>query len=52
MNNRLKTAFMELIGELGAIPPFGDSGYLARYRLEGETVVILALRHQREAGFI
>lgn len=32
--------------------PFGDSGYLARYRLEGETVVILALRHQREAGFI
>jgi len=32
--------------------PFGESGYLARYRLDGETVVILALRHQREAGFI
>lgn len=31
---------------------FGDSGYLARYRIEGETVVILAVRHQREAGFI
>ena len=32
--------------------PFGDTGYLARYRQEGGTVVILALRHQREAGFI
>lgn len=30
---------------------FGDSGYLARYRIEGESVVILALRHQREAGY-
>lgn len=30
---------------------FGDSGYVARYRLDGEAVVILALRHQREAGF-
>lgn len=31
--------------------PFGDSGYVARYRIEGETVTILAVRHQREAGF-
>ena len=31
--------------------PFGDSGYLARYRQEADTVVILAVRHQREAGF-
>ncbi len=30
--------------------PFGDSGYLARYR-QADTVVILAVRHQREAGF-
>jgi plasmid stabilization system protein ParE len=30
---------------------FGDSGYLARYRLAGDEVVILAVRHQREAGF-
>ncbi len=34
------------------IIPFGDSGYLVRYRQEGDIVVILALRHQREAGFI
>ncbi len=31
---------------------FGDSGYLARYHLEADTVVTLAIRHQREVGFI
>jgi len=30
---------------------FGDSGYVARYRIDGETVVILAVRHQKEVGF-
>lgn len=30
---------------------FGDSGYVVRYRLDAENVVILAVRHQREAGF-
>lgn len=30
---------------------FGDSGYLALYRFDGDTAVILALRHQREAGY-
>jgi len=30
---------------------FGDSGYVVRYRLDGEQVTILAVRHQREAGF-
>ncbi|MFV3303721.1 type II toxin-antitoxin system RelE/ParE family toxin [Pseudomonas sp. NY15181] len=30
---------------------FGDSGYLARYRIDGDTLVILAIRHQREAGY-
>jgi hypothetical protein len=30
---------------------FGDSGYVARYRFTGETVTILALRHQKEAGY-
>ncbi|MGG1946096.1 type II toxin-antitoxin system RelE/ParE family toxin [Trinickia sp. NRRL B-1857] len=30
---------------------FGDSGYLARYRLDGSTVTILAIRHQKEAGY-
>ncbi|RLQ21723.1 type II toxin-antitoxin system RelE/ParE family toxin [Seongchinamella sediminis] len=30
---------------------FGDSGYIARYRIDGNTVVILAIRHQKEASF-
>jgi plasmid stabilization system protein ParE len=30
---------------------FGDSGYLVRYRFDGEQVTILAVRHQKEAGF-
>ena len=31
--------------------PFGNSGYVARYRLDGGSVVILAIRHAREAGY-
>ena len=30
---------------------FGDSGYVARYRVDGDSVTILTLRHQKEAGF-
>jgi len=30
---------------------FGESGYVARYRLDGDTVTILAVRHQKEAGY-
>lgn len=29
---------------------FGDSGYVARYRFDGQTVTILAVRHQKEVG--
>lgn len=29
---------------------FGDSGYVVRYRLGPNSVVILAVRHQKEAG--
>jgi plasmid stabilization system protein ParE len=31
---------------------FGDSGYVARYHFAGETVTILAIRHQKEAGLV
>lgn len=33
--------------------PFGDSGYVALYRYEAgdDAVYLLALRHQREAGY-
>lgn len=30
---------------------FGDSGYVARYRLDPDVVTILAVRHQKEAGY-
>nr|WP_305793215.1 type II toxin-antitoxin system RelE/ParE family toxin [Sedimenticola hydrogenitrophicus] len=30
---------------------FGNSGYVVLYRIEGETVAILAVRHQKEAGY-
>jgi plasmid stabilization system protein ParE len=33
------------------IIPFACSGYIALYRYDGEKAVILAVRHQREAGY-
>jgi plasmid stabilization system protein ParE len=30
---------------------FGESGYVALYQLRGDAVVILAIRHQRQAGY-
>jgi plasmid stabilization system protein ParE len=30
---------------------YGDTGYLIRYRVDAVTVVILAVRHQKEVGF-
>ncbi len=30
---------------------FGDSGYLVRYRIEKQGVVILGIKHAREAGY-
>jgi plasmid stabilization system protein ParE len=33
------------------VTDFGDSGYVARYRLDVDAVTILAVRHQKEVGF-
>lgn len=30
---------------------FGHSGYVALYHFDGDTAVILAVRHQKEAGY-
>jgi plasmid stabilization system protein ParE len=30
---------------------FGSTGYIALYRFTGQSVIILAVRHQREAGY-
>jgi plasmid stabilization system protein ParE len=31
--------------------PFGASGYVLRYRIQGDTVYVVAVKHGREAGF-
>ena len=31
---------------------FGDSGYIALYRYAGETALIVAVRHQKEVGYV
>jgi plasmid stabilization system protein ParE len=31
--------------------PFGQSSYLALYRIDEEDVILLAIRHGREAGY-
>ncbi len=30
---------------------FGDSGYVVRYRIHGDVLTILAIRHQKEVGY-
>lgn len=30
---------------------FGDSGYVARYRVDSQYITILAVKHQKEVGF-
>jgi plasmid stabilization system protein ParE len=30
---------------------FGDSGYVVRYHIDGDAITILAIRHQKEAGY-
>lgn len=30
---------------------FGDSGYVVLYRCEGDAVIVVAVRHQKEVGF-
>jgi len=30
---------------------FGNSGYIVLYHFDGQTAVILAVRHQKEVGY-
>ncbi len=30
---------------------FGDNGYIALYRYDGRSAVIVAIRHQKEIGY-
>ena len=31
--------------------PFGETGYTALYKIEGDFIIILAFRHMKEAGY-
>ena len=41
---------VEAQGQCELMIDFGDSGYVALYQYEDGDVIVLALRHQREAG--
>ncbi|NLQ16606.1 type II toxin-antitoxin system RelE/ParE family toxin [Marinomonas sp. M1K-6] len=41
----MDTAFREWLID------FGTSGYIVLYQFDGETTTILAMRHQKEAGY-
>jgi plasmid stabilization system protein ParE len=30
---------------------FGGSGYIALYQIENTTIIVLAIRHQKEIGY-
>ena len=38
-------------GYYDMVIPFGASGYVLRYRVEADTVFIVAIKHGKEAGF-
>ncbi len=40
-----------LPGYYDLVIPFGASGYVLRYRVEQRTILIVALKHGKEAGF-
>ena len=42
----------DLSGFYDLIIPFSSRSYVLRYRLYGETLFIVALRHAREVGFL
>jgi hypothetical protein len=48
-----RAAYLELQGHRELVIPFGNSGYVALYRYEpgDDAVLILAFRHQKEAGY-
>jgi plasmid stabilization system protein ParE len=41
----------DLPGYYDMVIPFGLSGYVLRYRVEGDTLFIVAVKHGKEAGF-
>lgn len=32
--------------------PFGNTGYVALYRIDGNLIIVLSVKHQKEAGYL
>ena len=50
-NPRIGKPVEDLPDYLDLVIPFGASGYLLRYRIHGDTIFIVAVKHGKEAGF-
>ena len=53
MHPEIGRPFDRDLGQRELVIPFGDSGYTALYRFDAvsDAIVILAFRHQKEAGY-
>jgi plasmid stabilization system protein ParE len=50
-NPRFGKPVEDLSGYHDLIIPFGASGYVLRYHLQGDTIFVIAVKHGKEAGF-
>jgi plasmid stabilization system protein ParE len=50
-NPRIGKPVEDLQGFHDLVIPFGASGYVIRYRIQRDTVFIIAVKHCKEAGF-
>lgn len=48
---RLGSADPDRPGTRQLFMPYGAAGYVARYEVVEDTVIVLAIRHMREAGY-
>jgi len=50
-NPRIGKPVEDLPGYHDIFIPFGSSGYVLRYRIRDDIILIIAVKHYREAGF-
>jgi plasmid stabilization system protein ParE len=50
-NPRIGKPVEDLPGYHDIFIPFGSSGYVLRYLIQGDTIFIIAVKHGKEAGF-
>lgn len=50
-NPRIGRPVEDLPGYHDLIIPFGAAGYVLRYRIQDDTIFIIAVKHGKEAGF-